>query len=102
MVRNLVYLCVVNSRNRHYSQCFQYSKTLETVVEGMIEMGNRTEVPAVRPSAATLEELSRAVKEVRRKEETPKTIRILGIAYYYSGKSMAKLSNLGRAQGILE
>lgn len=94
-LRNYVYLCAINSKAGNHSQCFQYSRTLQTVIEDTLEMRKHGDTQ----SDVYLEKLLRTLKKQGVSGDSKITIRVICVSFYYSGKSLVHLKNTSKAIG---
>ena len=94
VIRNLIYLCTLNSKNRYYSQCYQYAKTLESMLEEILEIKRPPEVLGKNKS---LDMLARCFRAAEGPQDASKTRRMLGLAFYFCGKSLSRLKNAQKA-----
>lgn len=93
-LRNYVYLCAINSKAGNNSQCFQYSRTLQSVIEEVLELKKFAGLH----NDSYIDQLIYTLAKQGIHRDSKITGRIISFAFYYSGKSLVNLKNTPRSR----
>lgn len=97
MLNSLAFLSHLNSTCGFDSQCFQYAKTLQNIIDEILNWSSFIELKIIQGKSEAEAIMDHFVTKEKLMEFLPMLNKLV-IALYFMTKTMLKLSNLQRAK----